>query len=1518
MIFHQLGGLLTSRGSLGSPQTRLWSFACFSSFVLFLAEDLILNPKEHPNAKLGDVVEIYQHPEEENGCRLLLQITCFKEDLKGRDIISVEANVAAAFNLRTYETMIMNIVDPASVALDSVEITFKDQYMGRSEMWRLKSFLTNTCVYTNKKIEYCSGLIRCQVYEMWAQGERVSCGVINEDTKVVFRSSTSMVYLFIQMSSEMWDFDIHGDLYFEKAVNGFLTDLFLKWKKLGSNPEVTIVLFSRTFYAAKSLDEFPAYMRECLQMDYKGRYYEDFYRVAIQNERNDDWSTILVQLRRLFTSYQNTVLRYHDRSGSTVPATNSTAAQGNFLEVLNISLNVFEKHYLDRSFDRTGQLSVVITPGVGVFEVDRELTNITKQRIIDNGVGSDLVCVGEQPLHAVPLLKFHNKDSSLNTGDDYSMPHWINLSFYSTNKKVAYSTFIPRIKLPPLNSKKNSDENKDNKKFKLNDDTQQQEYIHNSLFDYDAYDAQIFTIPSSHGTCSLQRQSRTKKTSVPCLDGYGTCTSREWENMIRPQPVLRRKMSDPDIHHGNFHVLSNLSHDGSPGISESMSTLEKQGFKNILNQNGSIVRPGRALINPFAPSHVTIKLTSNRRRWTHIFPKGPTGVLIQQHHYQAVPTSNGISNKKFADLDSSDFDHTSTCTIGGSIDVAASVLAEAAGPLVTVEPSKSLTLLWGATGEQEWTPALTTGVDWKSLTIPACLPITTDYFPDKRSLHNDYVVSDYALLPEGVNDEYAQNRAVYRKPLSTEEVFKELISQRLAQGFQLIVVPDKSATSPPQAPCCGGLLHKHHQHGSVPKSSILNISNTNKSVKEYLLSIGRIFHKITLNDSEITVTRYRPRHPYPPINIDYRYRFQAPQHDTYEVSGVNFTTEKLENFPWNYMDQYICTRGDADYPLQENLKYWRHRMYLLPKEHPAFKKILESSSASIHCDIFVENSTETPKQIIDDFKNFSESYLNKIKKLHCPKMTKGLLNSPFRERLGSNILPDMRPRLDSHVSMDLLCVPLRSGTKTMEKGPGRVSPAAEAAGLSLNNPDNHTNAHTAQTTTDEKEDSFLNELKISPTASLTEILEAMKSPVNGINFLAKSQSLPSWTFVLLDAIVWLQNRIDGKVNPLEILEAMRKADMICHASGKAKAITPGFFLYYVVSQDKKSPDYMPPINDLETFENEWMEVEINSPDNPYDTTVDNTESGVPKFLRENVDVNFFDGPIYKHAYLDIDISQKSERTEWGHLRYHTRMTPGYAYEIVVQWLIASGPVVNHLVNTWKRKANQSGFQLISIPADPLAEPFTDKSDPLRGPIFIPLNIHCLEKEGSSLFKEFKKETWPDRLLLLQEAIVARFGFMASYAETKTGSNQGTLDRQYIHCSGLMFILVASPHEGLKVRQRLASGSQMKRPTFIKRCPPSIDAPSTGIDTYVTRHVNVKNKEEFDVPRKIGFLWSWNHMIANKHWKMLTLSNTPDCELFQLRMLQDFKDFCSNQNDRLLNFWEDCWIRKEKTFTKDHS
>jgi hypothetical protein len=90
---------------------------------------------------------------------------------------------------------------------------------------------------------------------------------------------------------------------------------------------------------------------------------------------------------------------------------------------------------------------------------------------------------------------------------------------------------------------------------------------------------------------------------------------------------------------------------------------------------------------------------------------------------------------------------------------------------------------------QAWDATMATGVDWKSITYPACLPITTDYRPDERTLHNDYVISQYNLTPEEFTAMDSNSRSPTRAPLSTREVFLELISQRLAQNFQRIVAP---------------------------------------------------------------------------------------------------------------------------------------------------------------------------------------------------------------------------------------------------------------------------------------------------------------------------------------------------------------------------------------------------------------------------------------------------------------------------------------------------------------------------------------------------------------------------------------------------------------------------------------------------------------------------------------------------------------------------------------------------------
>lgn len=324
-------------------------------------------------------------------------------------------------------------------------------------------------------------------------------------------------------------------------------------------------------------------------------------------------------LKKLFNNYEKEVLRIHEKYSKKIPkAFNSTASQGNFLEVLNMSLNVFEKHYLDRSFDRTGQLSVVISPGVGVFEVDKDLTNITKQRIIDNGIGSDLVCLGEQPLHAVPLFKFNRKQDEIdlmsnqfssvdNSTRTYNMPHWINLSFYTSKRQSRYSTFIPRIKMPNVTENNNinnsstantvANNNMSKEKFLKSTDcfqltpspTSQKRSFDNLEAEYDKYDADVFY------SAALNQIENEKTTSTS----------------ISVRNRKKSAISSP------FSVNSNKRIDELDGPSSMLKTKVE-----ISNSNLAMNKRTKS-INPFNPKQIQLKLTSNRRRWTHVFP--PSG-----------------------------------------------------------------------------------------------------------------------------------------------------------------------------------------------------------------------------------------------------------------------------------------------------------------------------------------------------------------------------------------------------------------------------------------------------------------------------------------------------------------------------------------------------------------------------------------------------------------------------------------------------------------------------------------------------------------------------------------------------------------------------------------------------------------------------------------------------------------------------------------------------------------------------
>jgi len=1537
----------------------------------FYTEDLIIRNEDFPDIRPGDVIEIYHA--EETFSRLLIEVkleNLYPENKLNksvlREVVYLEKGIAETFKLNTFKNVIVNKVDRSTVTLDVVELLFKDQYMGRSEMWRLKKQLMDSVVFTNKQICACKDTIRCSVLEMWNQGVKLACGVVTQDTKVVFRSTTAMVYLFIQMSTEMWHFDMYGDLYFEKAVNGFLYEMFYKWKKAGAAHEVTIVLFSRIFYDAKELNDFPPYMISCLQKDYRDRFYEDFYRVAVQNERFEDWFPTLNLLRQTFTNYKELILNYHKRPGVSIPkASISTAAQGNFLEVLNISLNTFEKHFINRNLDRTGQQAMVITPGVGIFEVDRDLTVITKQRMIDSGVGSDLICVGEQPLHAVPLFKMYSKGGQPRGQEDFSMPWWINLSFHTSNRKIGYSSFIPRIKLPPLR-KGEEGEVKETSScyFPLSIVNSKPP---DSPFEYDVYDAEVFNmqVHKTYNIGSLPRNKKTRKLGVRKgssdlklirAEGHRK-TSRQGSYddsyMLKKESNITPSISIPaNLKEGKKSDMPEIYSRSFGGEIEPRRMQDPKTFRGSYDDghlypistsafNTKFLFPsGRALINPFDPSHATVKLTSNRRRWTHIFSRGPAGGPREtQRGSRANSKLDQKSKNEGRDSPSDSSSSVVTSTPHKDIteyqlsriaDISLGLQSEI-GNISKAPRHRSVsnsevkfgTYMWGATaGEQTWDATLATGVDWKSITYPACLPITTDYLPDQRTLDTEYFISDYNLSPEEHNSDFISRSPLQKPPLSTREVYLELISQRLAQNFQLIVQPKEESSDRQEANLMAVSAQRNSlvRHYKKPPAEI------------FWLSIGKIFHKITLTGQMINVVRHSPKHPYPNLHYRYRYRFQAPDNDTYEISWVEFNMEKLETYNWNYLDFYVCTRGDQDYYLSESLKYWRYRLYVLPlKQFLPYTKSISEGPQDMRCDIYQKISLEDRVNLAEGFMRFIETCINKIKRPTPAAAEKpmqkgrsytmaGESSRPpglkdrvhkFRERTGSN--RGLEKGRDRTLSGPAKHITERSRT---ESGSARdfetLKPLSSNSALSETSSDSQESVFNPQLGIFELQHKrklqwrkvFLGikdkEKMYKRGCSNEEIVEGMRNATSGLTILPKQDALPANTFVSADAVVWLLEHVEGifsEKDAIEVMSGLQKEGLICHACGHPQhPFFYGFYLYYFVTKDHEGSPYG---EDWEAFQADWIEVELDY------HRLERDEEDELQFLQVDLPDSSASGTGgFRSSTLDPDLSKKSERPEWGQSKYQARYRPDQAFEFLLKWSVATGAVIGELIRTWTSRAQTNQLSIIPIPGDPFALP-SQSSDPIRGPIFVPLKIECLRDGNRHMFSMFEEKSWDHRLFLFREAIVKRFGFISCVTDPKHQASSATFSttHQYSHCTGNMFVLIPTglqPHIGI---QGIKPKEMLKREkSEVKGNEGEVPEPES--ESFISRHPAEESMPLMYAEEEDGFLWSWNFMISKK-WKSMSVTGATGDIPFMDKMLSDFRRFCMNEDGRLKEFWDHC-------------
>lgn len=80
------------------------------------------------------------------------------------------------------------------------------------------------------------------------------------------------------------------------------------------------------------------------------------------------------------------------------------------------------------------------------------------------------------------------------------------------------------------------------------------------------------------------------------------------------------------------------------------------------------------------------------------------------------------------------------------------------------------------------------GMDFKSLVRSALLPLTTDFFPDAKSL-SDYNFTEHIVV---IYEDEAKKWVPHENPTVSEYenlLFEQLIRQRLQRGYQIVLLP---------------------------------------------------------------------------------------------------------------------------------------------------------------------------------------------------------------------------------------------------------------------------------------------------------------------------------------------------------------------------------------------------------------------------------------------------------------------------------------------------------------------------------------------------------------------------------------------------------------------------------------------------------------------------------------------------------------------------------------------------------
>lgn len=754
----------------------------------------------------------------------------------------------------------------------------------------------------------------------------------------------------------MWEFEEDGEMFSAKCVQGFLPELFSRWSESGTNHVVSIVLFTRVLYEGNDMNV------ENLQRDPYGRSCQDFYRVLADWETAQNWAPLLTSIKRELLNFQKDIMQLTDSSGSTkIAGTNTHASEGNILEAVNLALNPFDKHYVDRDLSRTGLSIVIVTPGTGIFEVDKTLCRMTNRRMTDNGIGLDLVCLSKPPLHSVPLFQLVSADTpqsktspvkqevssfpqrnsylsetsprslhkaghnmstsessfssdlhqnSINTG--FSLPSWVDISFWS--RPSTARTFTPRCKMYEIQmiglleggrTQLHVPFLKDN----VPDSNDQNVPIFNGS------DARIISTKTARNLTGDESGNQNSKNSRG-LNGneIGSVGENIVDQYMNEIDILAAKLYRKKEHQlYDENVFKAVDAKPQKIRKEESPAL----FTTVLGEDQDPASPDVMDSRPMMGNSKSITIPIRKRADPH------NNSLARSASHSRGSYSGSESGSPVGSYRRSN-------RSAKSQSVKSMVAHIAADQSFTNPWNPSKSVMKGDGNVYRWehiNPAQVSHISmetthgymkWKSLCTPACLPLTTAYFPDPDQLSKLYMEYTYKVSQE--DDKIRQSRSEMQQ--KAEVFMLELVRQRLAQGFQLIV-PNINDL---------GALSSTGTAGRKKGSMLEKLNDPIPGSRPYFVSLGDHVHKLSYDGvGAVEVKRYIKMFSYSTKPIHYECKIWPKHQKGYEARRVEFAYPPLADYNWSYMDNLISGYQDQ---MTDALRFWRTRYLVIPMETP--------------------------------------------------------------------------------------------------------------------------------------------------------------------------------------------------------------------------------------------------------------------------------------------------------------------------------------------------------------------------------------------------------------------------------------------------------------------------------------------------------------------------------------------------------------------------------------------------------